>query len=62
MFKKLYILILLGTITFTMSCSYSGKEDPGDTFRVLAASKEWYEVVLGGAVTADISSDRKSVV
>ena len=56
MFKKLYILILLGTITFTMSCSYSGKEDPGDTFRVLAASKEWYEVVLGGAVTADISS------
>ena len=56
MFKKLYIYMLLVTVTFTISCSYSGAEDPGDTFRVLAASKDWYFVVLGGDVTSDISS------
>ncbi len=56
MLKKLYIYVLLITTTFTMSCSYSGTEDPGDTFRVLAASKDSYEVVLGGTVYAELPS------
>ncbi len=56
MFKKFYIYMLLIIITFTTSCSYSGEEDPGDTFRVLAASNEWYFVVLGGNVTVELPS------
>ncbi len=56
MFKRLYRYILLVTFTFTISCSYSGVEDYGDTFRLLAASKDSYFVVLGGDVSVELPS------